>query len=79
MSKVVHFEINADDHDRAARFYSEAFDWKIAKWDGPADYWMVIAGENDEPGINGAITRRIEKLTTVNSVGVASVDESLKK
>lgn len=35
MTTIVHFEIPADDIDRARKFYSELFGWKIEKWDDP--------------------------------------------
>ncbi len=58
MARVVHFEIQADDPERAVRFYSEIFGWQIQKWEGPADYWLVKTGSEPEPGIDGAILRR---------------------
>ncbi|MGI5916342.1 MAG: VOC family protein [Anaerolineae bacterium] len=38
MGRVIHFELNADDPERAARFYQDVFGWTIEKWDGPLDY-----------------------------------------
>jgi len=35
MSRVVHFEIYADDPERAVKFYTSVFDWKVNKWQGP--------------------------------------------
>ena len=35
MPRVIHFEIPADDPDRAAKFYGNVFGWKLDKWDGP--------------------------------------------
>ena len=55
MPKIVHFEIPAENPDRAVNFYEKAFGWKANKWEGPQDYWLVTAGEKDEPGIDGAI------------------------
>lgn len=57
MGRVVHFEIHADDVDRAVRFYREVFDWKIENW-GDADYWLVTTGEPPQPGINGGLMKR---------------------
>ena len=37
MARVVHFEIHADDPERAAKFYEAAFGWSVSKWDGPMD------------------------------------------
>ena len=53
MNRVVHFEINSPDPDRASSFYSEAFGWSIEKWEGPQDYWLVTTGEDGTVGING--------------------------
>jgi len=76
MPRVVHFEIPVDNPDRAARFYSTVFGWKIEKWSGPMDYWLVTTGSNDQPGINGALARRGGPLMAVtNTMDVASVDD----
>ncbi len=59
MARVVHFEIHADDPDRAERFYGEVFGWTITRWKGPLDYRLVSTGEG-APGIDGAIMARGE-------------------
>src|SRR2546428_4156163 len=62
---VVHFEIPADDPERAAKFYRELFGWEISRWGNPAgagegpEYWMVrtvptdAKGQPTRPGVNG--------------------------
>jgi predicted enzyme related to lactoylglutathione lyase len=80
MNRVVHFEIPADDPESAARFYSEVFGWKIEKWEGPIDYWMVTTGDATEPGRDGGIAKKEPPQTTVtNVIGVESIDEALEK
>ena len=75
MSRVVHFEIAADDPEKSAAFYQNVFDWKITKWEGPQDYWLVETGEADEPGINGALFRLSDIFSgTVNTIDVADID-----
>jgi predicted enzyme related to lactoylglutathione lyase len=32
MPTIVHFDIPADDPERAKKFYSDLFGWKIEKW-----------------------------------------------
>lgn len=59
MPRVVHFEVPADDPERAARFYKRVFGWGIEKWNGPMEYWMVTTGPEGEMGINGGIMRRM--------------------
>jgi predicted enzyme related to lactoylglutathione lyase len=58
MRRPVHFEIHAENPERAAKFYEELFGWKITKWDGPVDYWLVSTG-TEEPGIQGALLKRM--------------------
>jgi uncharacterized protein len=58
MPRVVHFEIHAADPERAVNFYTSLFDWHFQKWEGPMDYWVVITGPDDQPGINGGLMRR---------------------
>jgi predicted enzyme related to lactoylglutathione lyase len=81
MPRVVHFEINAVEPDRAARFYADAFGWRARKWEGPMDYWMIITGEEGEPGINGGMMKKCEQSPagTVNTIAVPSVDEYVAK
>ncbi len=79
MPRVIHFEVAADDPDRAVKFYQNLFGWKIDKWDGPQDYWLVTTGAKKEPGIDGAIMRRMPGMTTINTVDVSSVDEFTQK
>lgn len=75
MPRVVHFEIPADDPERAVRFYEQVFGWKISKWGGPHDYWLATTGEKDQPGIDGAITRRSDIPSVVNTIDVPSLDD----
>jgi predicted enzyme related to lactoylglutathione lyase len=57
MSKIVHFEIPVDDSERASAFYREVLDWEISGF-GDEPYWLVRAGDDDEPGADGALTAR---------------------
>lgn len=58
MGRIVHFEIMADDPERAVRFYEEVFGWESSTWEGPFEYWLLTTGPAEEPGIDGAIMRR---------------------
>jgi uncharacterized protein len=80
MARVVHFEFGIDDAERAARFYREALDWTIDKWDGPFDYWLVTTGPDDELGINGALMKKSDGLSgTQVTIAVDSIDDALAK
>lgn len=82
MPRVVHFEIHTGDPDRAIRFYNSLFDWTFQKWEGPMEYWMVMTGPADQPGINGGLLRRQGEIdgqaviAYVCTVDVADIDAS---
>lgn len=87
MPRVVHFEIHAENPDRAVTFYKDVFGWEITKWSGPIDYWMIKTGPDGQRGINGGIVRRHgagpAAMQAVNSyvctIDVPSVDDYLAK
>jgi uncharacterized protein len=79
MSRVIHFEIPAEEPERAAKFYKDVFGWKIEKWEGPFDYWLITTGEEDEPGINGAIMTKDMGDIVKNTINVDSFEEYAKK
>jgi len=77
MPRVNYFEMQAREPERAAEFYSNVFGWKIKKWDGPADYWLISTGEGD--GIDGGMAKGETGAGTILSIDVDSVDEFTKK
>jgi predicted enzyme related to lactoylglutathione lyase len=82
MNRVTHFEIYTDDPEAVQPFYREVFGWKFQKFEGGAiEYWLVITGDEGEPGINGGITRPREGQSpgTINTVAVASLSQTLDK
>ena len=80
MPRVQHFEISANDPEKLAAFYKNVFGWKVTKWEGPVDYWLIDTGDDEEPGINGGFSRPDELFSgTVNTVGVDDIDAYLEK
>ena len=80
MPRVIHFEIAADDPERAVAFYRKVFGWKIEKWQGPIEYWLITTGPQEEPGIDEGLARRTDPSTgTENTIGVDSVDAYVAK
>ncbi|MDD4663693.1 MAG: VOC family protein [Caldisericia bacterium] len=81
MNRVVHFEISADDPTKAADFYSKVFGWEIKKWEGEFEYWLVMTGDEKDPGIDGAIMRRSypKGNGTINTISVEDADQSKEK
>ncbi len=79
MPRVVHFEIAAENIERANKFYAETFGWNIQKWNGPMEYWAAVSGDEKTPGINGAIMPRNNAPSNIIfTIGVASFDEAAK-
>jgi predicted enzyme related to lactoylglutathione lyase len=77
--RPIHFEIPADQPERAIAFYEQVFGWRFQKWDGPMPYWLVQTGA-DGPGIDGGLlARQHQGQGTVNTVGVSSCDDFLRK
>ena len=78
--RPIHFEIQADDPERALAFYQQVFGWTATKWEGPIDYWLLTTGDNETPGINGGLMQRLEpEDSTANIIGVPSVDDFVAK
>lgn len=77
MPKVVHFEIPVDDPERAAAFYDEVLGWTATRY-GQEPYWLVRAGEDEEPGASGALVGREElHQAPVVIAGVSDIDDVL--
>ena len=57
MGRVIHFEIHADDPERAVAFYTSLFGWKANRF-SDQEYWLLSTGDGD--GIDGAIMKRID-------------------
>ena len=60
MSRPVHFEIQADDLERAKAFYGEVFGWTFEDYGEftGSPYWGVVTGPEETPGINGGLQPR---------------------
>jgi len=55
---IAHFEIFADNVERARRFYEQAFAWRFEA-SGPPDFYLIFTGVAVEHGISrGLIAKR---------------------
>lgn len=85
MSRVIHFEIHAENPERAINFYKALFGWEFTKYPGPEDYWLVTTGPDSQPGINGGLIRRRgvidgqAVIAYVCTIDVSSVDKCVEK
>lgn len=87
MRKVVHFEIPAENLDRAKTFYGSVFGWQLDTVPMPGgEYTSVVTAPFDEqtqmpkePGaINGGMFVRDETLKTpVITIDVDAIDDAL--
>lgn len=78
-SSIVWFEIPADNVERAKKFYSALFGWKIEKFPGATDYWHIDTGGGDRTRDGGLMARKHPDQPITNYVAVSSVDESAAK
>lgn len=77
MNRPVHFEIPAENPERAIKFYETVFHWKFERWNGPMEYWTICTGEN-APGIDGGLmTRRDPAQPCVNTMDVENLDATV--
>ncbi len=89
MRKVVHFEIPAEDLDRAKKFYDSVFGWQISTMPVPGgEYTSLVTTAVDqqtqmptEPGaINGGMMERNEHTPSpVITIDVDAIDDALKE
>jgi predicted enzyme related to lactoylglutathione lyase len=90
MRKVVHFEIPAEDLDRAKKFYGSVFGWDLQTMPMPGggEYTSVMTTPVDEqtqlptePGaINGGLFERSENMnlsSPVITIDVDAIDDAL--
>jgi len=85
-NRIVHFEIEAADRERASKFYTQAFGWQMQQM-GPemGSYVVVTTGDPKEPGgINGGIfglpaggSKELNAFSCV--VGVDDIDQAMAK
>lgn len=88
MDRVVHFEIPAEDMDRAKKFYKDNFGWKLNQL-GPdmGDYVLIQTGPTDEKGmpqdkafINGGLMKRDPSAKSpVLVIAVGDTDQTVEK
>jgi len=80
MPRLVHFELNVKDVHKTIAFYEEVFGWKFQKWEGPMDYWLIMTGDENEPGIDGGLGFEEEGFPkVVNTIDIDNIDDTIKK
>ena len=79
---MIHFEIPADDVQRAKTFYEKTFGWKIKAYPmppGAGEYLSVVTRKEGEPGINGGMMKRnMPGQPFTNYITVKSIDAMMQ-
>ncbi|WP_370273515.1 VOC family protein [Methanosarcina sp. MSH10X1] len=84
---MIHFEISAGNVERAKKFYETVFSWKIERSEGSMEYWNIITGEQEEPGIDGGLMKRqggepgadAPISTYICTIDIPNIDEYLRR
>ena len=81
MPTIVHFDLPADDPERARKFYEKLFDWKFDKVPMPTPYYLIETKDaQGNPGIRGGMGKRgLPGQQVSNYIGVPSVEEYIEK
>lgn len=80
MAAIVHFDVPADDPERAMKFYASLLDWKFESF--PEMQYNLITTKNLDgtPGVGGGLGKRMEPSQRIrNYFGVKSIDAAMKK
>jgi predicted enzyme related to lactoylglutathione lyase len=67
-NNIAHFDIRADDVERARRFYARVFGWRFEAW-GPPDFYLIHTGTAAAPGIHGSLSKRTVPVTGRGGIG----------
>lgn len=77
MATLAHFEIHADDLERAKKFYTNVFCINADKWGGVGDYWLL---KGEALNVKATILKRQSKKDGIyNTFMVDNLDETLQK
>ena len=82
MGTIIHFDLSADDLQRAKHFYEEMFGWKFEQFPGgPQAYYLIDTSPGStEKGLTGGMAKREkEGQKIINFIQVEAIDESIAK
>jgi predicted enzyme related to lactoylglutathione lyase len=75
MPTIVHFEIPADDVERAKKFYTDLFGWKIEKWPGMNSSDSSSSSSSSSPSYD----MEYWKITTTDEKGNKALGGGMMK
>jgi predicted enzyme related to lactoylglutathione lyase len=83
--KPAYFDLSVENLKEAHQFFENVFGWHFEKMPMPFEYYLIQAGDPDEPWINGGIGEikdisfRNGKPSCVVTIPVLDLDESIAK
>ena len=78
-NRVVHFEIPCDNPEKTMDFFKGVFGWSFQQF-GTEDYWSVVTGDPNAPGINGGLMKKRDPNQPVaNSIEGENLDQYMVK
>jgi uncharacterized protein len=80
MSTIVHFDVPAENIDRAKKFYSGLLGWKFESWPGMEYNLITTTNLEGVPGVGGGMGKRMDpSQRMVNYFGVKSIDDAIQQ
>ncbi len=81
MPTIVHFDLPADDTERAKKFYEKLFDWKFNQVSMPEPFYLIETRDlNGNLSVGGGMgKRKLPEQHIMNYIGVPSIEEYLTK
>ncbi|HPX72368.1 MAG: Glyoxalase-like domain protein [Euryarchaeota archaeon ADurb.BinA087] len=80
MATIVHFDVPAENIERAKKFYSALFDWKFESFPEMQYHLITTTDVKGAPGVGGGMGKRMDPSQRItNYFGVTSIDAAMKQ
>jgi len=80
MSTIVHFDVPADDIERAKKFYAELLGWKFESFPEMQYNLITTTSVDGAPGVGGGMGKRMDPSQRImNYFGVKSIDAAMNQ
>lgn len=78
-NRVTYFEIPSAVPEKNMKFFERVFGWKFKQY-GEEQYWFATTGEQNSPGINGAVMQEIStKQPVINTISVININKVIRE
>jgi len=80
MSTIVHFDVPAEDIERAKKFYAGLLGWKFESYPGMQYNLITTTNLDGTPGVGGGMGKRMDPSQRImNYFGVKSIDAAMEQ